>query len=100
MRTVFAIVAALLISACKKDRVCECTLSVYGVSNEPGFVFSEPPPKTTTTTFEHVSSDHPALEAACATYEKREEIPYYSSNSGTQKQYTLVRTTRNQCFIK
>jgi hypothetical protein len=100
MNKLILALALLSMAACKKDVVCECTLTVSASSDEPGFKFTEPPPKKTSTTFEHVDSDNPALLNACATYEKSEEIPYKISAQGTLKEYLLVRVTRNQCYIK
>jgi hypothetical protein len=100
MRLQLLVAGCLLFCSCKKDVVCECTLTVSATSTEPGFVFTEPPPKKTSTTYQNVSSDNDAVEAACATTVKTEEIPYKTSSQGKLNDYTLVRTTRNECTIR
>jgi hypothetical protein len=99
MKKLLIAAVVCLLAGCKKDRVCECTITVEATSDEPGYTYSAPPSKTVSTKYKNIKSSDPVLES-CVSSDVTEESTYQAYKDNKLTTFNLRKITHNNCQIK
>lgn len=95
-----ALVAAMSLVSCKKDRTCECTYSVVSqTSNQPGYTYTPQQPSTNSTTYKKVKKNNLNIQACVSSQStNRYKSAVYTGTVITY--YDVEQVSKQDCTIK
>lgn len=94
------LLGCIAITACKKDRTCECTTTVISeTSTEPDYEFIPQAPIVSSTKYSKIKKNNLYM-TTCVSSESTDSYNDYYYDNNTMKNSVVTRVSKTDCKIK